>query len=110
VFKRERFGRHYGEDMYVLSHFLSSLPFVIATSVSSGTILYYMVKFHEGFSHYCYFSMNLFLCISVAEGCMLFVAALVSNQLVTIVTAAGVTVSKYIHLTCILLTYIFLSA
>ncbi|WJX83770.1 hypothetical protein P8452_66407 [Trifolium repens] len=92
VFKRERFGRHYWEDMYVLSHFLSSLPFVIATSLSSGTILYYMVKFHEGFSHYCYFSMNLFLCISVAEGCMLFVAALVSNQLVTIVTAAGVTV------------------
>ncbi|WJX78403.1 hypothetical protein P8452_61630 [Trifolium repens] len=36
--------------------------------------------------------MNLFLCISVAEGCMLFVAALVSNQLVTIVIAAGVTV------------------
>ncbi|KAJ1408943.1 P-loop containing nucleoside triphosphate hydrolase [Sesbania bispinosa] len=92
VIKRERFGRHYGEAIYVLSHFLSSLPFVFAITLSSGTTLYHMVKFHPGFSHYCYFTINLFLCISVAESCMLFVAALMSNQLLAVGTAAGVTV------------------
>ncbi|KAK7244558.1 hypothetical protein RIF29_39382 [Crotalaria pallida] len=92
VFKRERFGRHYGEAVYVLSSFLSSFPFVLAITLSSGTILYRLLKFHPGFSHYCYFCINLFCCISVTEGCMLLVAALVSNQLLAIGTAAGVIV------------------
>ncbi|XP_057722528.1 ABC transporter G family member 15-like [Arachis stenosperma] len=92
VFEGERFGRRYGEAIYVLSSFMSSLPFVVAISLTSGTILYHMVNFHPGFSHYCYFCINLFCSISVTEGSMLVVAALVSNQLLAIVTAAGVTV------------------
>lgn len=79
----------------MLSHFLSSLPFVIAISLSSGATLYNMVKFHPGFSHYCYFSINLLFSISVAEGCMLSIAALVSNQLLALGAATGVTVSKF---------------
>lgn len=92
VFKRERFGRHYSEAVYVLSSFLSSFPFVLAISLSSGTTVYYMVKFHPGFSHYCYFCINLFCCISVTEGYILVVAALVSNLLLAMGIAAGVTV------------------
>ncbi|KAF1881260.1 hypothetical protein Lal_00023296 [Lupinus albus] len=90
VFKRERFGRHYGEAVYVLSSFLSSFPFVLAISLSSGTILYHMMNFHPGFSHYFYFCINLLCCISVTEGCMLLVAALVSNLLLAIGTATGI--------------------
>ncbi|CAJ1912444.1 unnamed protein product [Sphenostylis stenocarpa] len=92
VFKSERFGKHYGEAIFVLSHFLSSLPFVLAISLSSGTILYHMVNFHPGFSHYCYFCMNIFCFISVTEGCTLFVAALAPDLLVAIGTATGVIV------------------
>ncbi|KAK7285621.1 hypothetical protein RJT34_20397 [Clitoria ternatea] len=92
VFKRERVGKHYGEDIYVVSQFLSSFPFLLAISLSSGTILYHMVNFHPGFSHYCYFCMNLFCCISVTEGCILFVAAFVPDLLAAIGAAAGVTV------------------
>ncbi|MED6182188.1 hypothetical protein PIB30_026176 [Stylosanthes scabra] len=92
VFKRERFGRHYGEAVYVLSSFISSFPFVVFISLTSGTTLYHMVNFHPGFSHYCYFCINLFCSISVTEGCMLLVAALVSNQLLAIGTAAGITI------------------
>ncbi|TKY62630.1 ABC transporter G family member 15 [Spatholobus suberectus] len=91
VFKHERFRKHYGEAIFVLSHFLSSFPFVLAISLSSGTILYHMVNFHLGFSHYCYFCMNLFCCISVTEGCTLFAAALAPDLLVAMGTAAGVT-------------------
>ncbi|XP_038693212.1 ABC transporter G family member 15-like isoform X2 [Tripterygium wilfordii] len=46
VFTRERFSGDYGEAVYVVSHFISSLPFVVAISLSSATILNYMVKFH----------------------------------------------------------------
>ncbi|KAK7244556.1 hypothetical protein RIF29_39380 [Crotalaria pallida] len=92
VFKQERFGRHYGEAVYVLSSFLSSFPFVLAITLSSGTILYRMMKFHPGFSHYCYFCINLLCCISATEGCMLLVAALVSNLVLAIGTAIGVIV------------------
>ncbi|KAF3441193.1 hypothetical protein FNV43_RR15105 [Rhamnella rubrinervis] len=91
VFNRERLGRHYGEAMFVLSNFISSIPFVIATALSSGTILYYMVNFHAGFSYYFYFCINLFLCIAVTEGCTLIVVAAVSNLLLAIGIAAGVT-------------------
>ncbi|ONH95200.1 hypothetical protein PRUPE_7G056400 [Prunus persica] len=92
VFRRERLGGHYGDAMFVLSNFLSSLPFVVAMAFSSGTILYYMVKFHSGFSHYLYFCLNLFCCIAVTEGTALIVSAVVPNLLMGIGAAAGVTV------------------
>ncbi|CAL2272268.1 unnamed protein product [Prunus armeniaca] len=94
VFRRERLGGHYGDALFVLSNFLSSLPFVVAMAFSSGTILYYMVKFHSGFSHYLYFCLNLFCCIAVTEGTALIVAAVVPNLLMGIGAAAGVMVSK----------------
>ncbi|KAK7396233.1 hypothetical protein VNO78_17093 [Psophocarpus tetragonolobus] len=94
VFKRERFGNYYGEVIFVLSHFLSSFPFVLAISLSSGTILYHMVNIHPGFSHYCYFCMNIFCTISVTEGCTLFVAALAPDLLVAMGIATGVIVQN----------------
>ncbi|KAH0972105.1 hypothetical protein GBA52_024261 [Prunus armeniaca] len=92
VFRRERLGGHYGDALFVLSNFVSSLPFVVAMAFSSGTILYYMVKFHSGFSHYLYFCLNLFCCIAVTEGTALIVAAVVPNLLMGIGAAAGVMV------------------
>ncbi|KAM1396639.1 hypothetical protein ACFX2I_014310 [Malus domestica] len=92
VFRQERLGGHYGEALFVLSNFLSSLPFVVAMAFSSGTILYNMVKFHSGFSHYLYFCINLFCCIAVTEGTALIVAAVVPNLLMGIGAAAGITV------------------
>ncbi|EOY09174.1 ABC transporter G family member 15 isoform 2 [Theobroma cacao] len=92
VFRRERFGGHYGEAVFVLSNFLSSLPFVAAISIGSGTILYYMVNLHRGLSHYCYLCINLLCCIAVAETCMLIVTVLVPNLLMAIGASAGLAV------------------
>ena len=93
MFRRERLGGHYGEALFVLSNFLSSLPFIILMALSAGTCLYYMVKFHTGFSHYSYFCINLLCCIVVTEGSALIVAALVPNLLMGIGCAAALTVS-----------------
>ncbi|GFZ18158.1 ABC-2 type transporter family protein [Actinidia rufa] len=89
VFYRERLNGHYGVSVFVISNFISSFPFLVAIAASTGSITYYMVKFRTGFSHYAYFCMDLFLCISVIESCMMVVASLVPNFLMGLITGAG---------------------
>ncbi|EXC04080.1 ABC transporter G family member 15 [Morus notabilis] len=84
VCNRERFNKHYGATVVVISNFLSSLPFLVAMALFSGTIIYEMVKLRPGFSHYFYFCINLFCCISITECCMMVVAYLVPNVLMGI--------------------------
>ncbi|KAK3405490.1 hypothetical protein EUGRSUZ_K01997, partial [Eucalyptus grandis] len=92
VFYAERLNGHYGETVFVLANFLSSLPFLVANSLLSGTTIFYMVKLHPGFSHYGYFCINLFCCITVIESCMMVVTSFVPNALMAIGTGAGVIV------------------
>ncbi|KAI9080740.1 hypothetical protein K1719_037253 [Acacia pycnantha] len=89
VFYGERSKGHYGEAVFVLSNILSSLPFLILTSVLSGTIIYYMVQFHPGLTHYAFFCINLFFCLSVVEGCIMVVASMVPNVLMGIGIGTG---------------------
>lgn len=81
--------------MFILSNYLSSFPFLVAIAVSTGTITYYMVKFRPEFSHYVYYSLNLYASISVIESLMMVVASLVPNFLMGIITGAGVIVRTY---------------
>uniref|UniRef100_A0A5B6ZBB7 ABC transporter domain-containing protein n=1 Tax=Davidia involucrata TaxID=16924 RepID=A0A5B6ZBB7_DAVIN len=90
VFYRERLNGHYGVAVFILSNYLSSLPFLVAVSLCTGTITYHMVKFRTGFSHYAYFCLNLYGCIAVVESLMMIVASLVPNYLMGIVTGAGI--------------------
>ncbi|KAI6673790.1 hypothetical protein NL676_001696 [Syzygium grande] len=92
VFYTERLNGHYGETVFVLANFLSSLPFLVAISLLSGTTIFYMVKLHPGFYHYSYFCINLFCCITVIESCMMVVTSFVPNALMAIGTGAGVIV------------------
>ncbi|XP_010269756.1 PREDICTED: ABC transporter G family member 15-like [Nelumbo nucifera] len=90
VFYRERLNGHYGNAVFILSNFLSSFPFLFAMSFASGTIIYCMVKYHPGFSHFAYFCIAVFSCISVIESCMMVVASLVPNFLLGVITGAGI--------------------
>ncbi|KAF6151061.1 hypothetical protein GIB67_042396 [Kingdonia uniflora] len=81
---------YYGIGEYILSNFLSSFPYLVAISFTSGTIAYFMVKFHPEFSHYVYYCLNVFNCIAVMESLMMIVASLVPNYLMGIVTGAGI--------------------
>ncbi|KAG9459613.1 hypothetical protein H6P81_004121 [Aristolochia fimbriata] len=90
VFTTERLGGHYGVAVFILSNFLSALPFLIAVAGSSGAITFYMVKFRPGFSHFVFFVANLFGCIAVIESLMMIVASLVPHFLMGIVTGAGI--------------------
>ncbi|KAH9608789.1 hypothetical protein KSS87_019682 [Heliosperma pusillum] len=90
VFNRERLNGYYGVVVYILSNFLSSFPFLVAIAAASGTITWYMVKFRPEFSHYIFYCLNLFGCISVVESCMMVVASVVPNFLMGLVTGAGI--------------------
>ncbi|XP_054778462.1 ABC transporter G family member 15-like isoform X2 [Prosopis cineraria] len=90
VFYGERSKGHYGEAVFVLSNILSSFPFLVLTSLLSGTIIYYMVQFHPGLTHYAFFCINLFCCLSVVEGCIMVVASMVPNVLMGIGVGTGV--------------------
>ncbi|CAI9761621.1 unnamed protein product [Fraxinus pennsylvanica] len=90
VFYRERRNGYYGVAVFILSNFLSSFPFLVAVSVATGTITYYMVKFRTEFSHYIFFCLNIFGSIAMVESVMMIVAALVPNFLMGIIAGAGV--------------------
>ncbi|KAK4419589.1 ABC transporter G family member 15 [Sesamum alatum] len=90
VFYRERLSGYYGVAVFILSNFLSSLPFLVAVSAMAGTTTFYMVKFRSGFSHYVFFCLNLFGCIAMVESVMMIVASLVPNFLMGLVSGAGI--------------------
>ncbi|XP_022986230.1 ABC transporter G family member 15-like [Cucurbita maxima] len=90
MFYRERLNGYYGVTVFILSNFLSSLPFLVSISIVSGTITFYMVKYRLEFSRYMFFCLNIFGCISVIEGLMMVVASLVPNFLMGIITGAGI--------------------
>ncbi|KAG0447565.1 hypothetical protein HPP92_028263 [Vanilla planifolia] len=90
VFYHERKSGHYGVAVYILSNFLSSLPFLVAVSLATATITYFMVKFQKDFPHYAYFTISIYTGISVVESIMMIVASLVPNFLMGIITGAGI--------------------
>lgn len=54
--------------------------------------MYNMVKFRPGISHFVFFFLNIYSCISVIESLMMVVASLVPNFLMGIITGAGIIV------------------
>ncbi|XP_054799077.1 ABC transporter G family member 15-like [Prosopis cineraria] len=90
VFHRERLNGYYGVAVYILSNFLSSLPFLAAVALTTSTITYNMVKFRPGFIHFLFFTLNIFGCITVIESLMMVVASLVPNFLMGIIAGAGI--------------------
>ncbi|KAH7438230.1 hypothetical protein KP509_04G006500 [Ceratopteris richardii] len=90
VFQRERLNGHYGVMAFVIANTLSSLPFLCAISIVTGTITYFMAGLHPGFEHYLYFVVGMFGCVTVVESLMMAVASVVPNFLMGIVIGAGI--------------------
>ncbi|CAH1452021.1 unnamed protein product [Lactuca virosa] len=89
IFHRERLNGHYGVGVFILSNFISSLPFLAFMSFSTALITYNMVKFHPGFIHQLYACLDLLLSIAAVESCMMVIAAVVPNFMMGIIIGAG---------------------
>ncbi|KAI3706744.1 hypothetical protein L6452_24683 [Arctium lappa] len=89
IFHRERLNGHYGVGVFVISNFLSSLPFLTVMSFSTAAITYNMVKFHPGLFREMYACLDLLLSIAAVESCMMVIAAVVPNFMMGIIIGAG---------------------
>nr|QMS43324.1 stigma exsertion 1 [Medicago truncatula] len=90
VFQRERLNGHYGVTAFVISNTLSATPFLILITFLSGTICYFMVNLHPGFSHYIFFVLALYASVTVVESLMMAIASIVPNFLMGIIIGAGI--------------------
>ncbi|KAK6787778.1 hypothetical protein RDI58_016303 [Solanum bulbocastanum] len=90
VFQRERMNGHYGVIVFVISNTLSAMPFLILIAILSGTVCYFMVHFHPGFSHYLFFVLALYASITAVESLMMVIASVVPNFLMGIIIGAGI--------------------
>ncbi|CAJ1912482.1 unnamed protein product [Sphenostylis stenocarpa] len=90
VFYGERSKGHYGEAAFVVSNMISSFPFLVLISLSSGTIIYFMVQFHPGLINYAFLCVDLFFSLSIVECCIMIVSSVVPNVLMGLGTGTGV--------------------
>ncbi|XP_077247206.1 white-brown complex-like protein [Tasmannia lanceolata] len=90
VFQRERLNGHYGVTAFVISNTISAMPFLIMITFISGTICYFMVKLHPGFTHYLFFVICLYASVTVVESLMMAIASVIPNFLMGIIIGAGI--------------------
>ncbi|CAM0956656.1 unnamed protein product [Alopecurus aequalis] len=90
VFQRERLNGHYGVLAFVISNTLSAMPFLILITFLSGTLCYFMVRLHPGFTHYLFFVLCLYASVTVVESLMMAIASIIPNFLMGIIIGAGI--------------------
>lgn len=92
VFQRERLNGHYGVAAFVIANTIAATPFLILITFISGTICYFMVGLHPGFTHYLFFVLCLYASVTVVESLMMAIASIVPNFLMGIIIGAGIQV------------------
>lgn len=75
---------------FVVGNALSSLPYLLLSSLVPGVIAYNMVGLNNGFEHFVYYAMVLFVCMMLVESLMMIVASFVPDFLMGIITGAGI--------------------
>lgn len=86
---------HYGVFAFVVSNTLSAMPFLILITFLSGTVCYFMVRLHPGFTHYLFFVICLYASVTVVESLMMVIASVVPNFLMGIIIGAGIQVINF---------------
>ncbi|KAL6651697.1 hypothetical protein ACP70R_010622 [Stipagrostis hirtigluma subsp. patula] len=90
VLQWERLNGHYGVAAFVISNTISATPFLILICFLSGTICYYMVRLHPGFSHYIFFVLNLYAGVTVVKSLVMAIASVIPNFLMGTKIGAGI--------------------
>ncbi|CAN6481687.1 unnamed protein product [Victoria cruziana] len=90
VFQRERLNGHYGVLPFVISNTISAVPYLLFITFASGTICYFMVRFHPGFTRYIFFVLCFYASVTVVESLMMAIASVVPNFLMGIIIGAGI--------------------
>ncbi|KAI3815349.1 hypothetical protein L1987_15014 [Smallanthus sonchifolius] len=90
VFQWERLNGHYGVGSYVISHAISSTPYLLLISLIPGVIAYSLAGLQREYEQFIYFALVLFASMLLVECLMMIVATIVPNLLMGIITSAGI--------------------
>ncbi|KAD2393054.1 hypothetical protein E3N88_40031 [Mikania micrantha] len=90
VFQWERLNGHYGVGSYVISHAISSTPYLLLISLIPGVIAYYLAGLQRHCDQFIYFALVLFASMLLVECLMMIVATIVPNLLMGIISSAGI--------------------
>lgn len=74
IYCHEETNRHSGAMVFLLGHFLSSIPFLFLVSISPSLVFYYLIGLRNEFSFLMYFVITVFMCLLANEAAMMIVA------------------------------------
>ncbi|KAI3525553.1 hypothetical protein L1887_04416 [Cichorium endivia] len=90
VFQYERLNGHYGVGSFVISHAISSIPYVLVISLIPGAIAYSIMGLQREPKLFIYFALVLFVSMLLVECLMMIIATIVPNFLMGIISGAGI--------------------
>ncbi|KAJ0700504.1 putative ABC-2 type transporter [Helianthus annuus] len=90
VFQWERLNGHYGVGSFVISHMISSTPYLLVISLIPGVIAYSLAGLQREYEQFIFFALVLFASMLLVECLMMIVATVVPNLLMGIITGAGI--------------------
>lgn len=74
IFTHEESNQHSGAMVFLLGHFLSSIPFIFLISISATLVFYFLGGLRNEFNLLVYFVLNIFMCLLANEGLVMVVA------------------------------------
>ncbi|GKA15237.1 ABC transporter G family member 11-like protein [Tanacetum coccineum] len=90
VFQWERLNGHYGVGSFVISHAISSTPYLFLISLIPGIISYSLAGLQRDWEKFMYFTLVLFSSMLIVECLMIIVATVLPNLLMGIISGAGI--------------------
>ncbi|KVH93417.1 hypothetical protein Ccrd_004533 [Cynara cardunculus var. scolymus] len=90
VFQWERLNGHYRIGSFVISHAISSAPYLLLISLIPGVIAYSLAGLQREYERFIYFSLILFASMLLVECLMMIVATIMPNLLMGIISSAGI--------------------
>ncbi|XP_023735043.1 ABC transporter G family member 1 [Lactuca sativa] len=90
VFQWERLDGHYTVGSFVISHAISSMPYLLLVSIIPGAITYFLIGLQREPRLFIYFALVLFASMTLVECLMMIVATIVPNFLMGIISGAGI--------------------
>ena len=80
IFESDRFNEHYHVLTFIIGMLLSSIPYLLITSLLSSAIGHFLIGLHRGPGHFSYLFLDLLTSLLVSESCMKNVAIIVGNS------------------------------
>lgn len=74
IYSHEEANQHSSTMVFLLGHFLSSIPFLFLVTISSSLVFYFLIGLRNEFNLFMYFVVTMFMCLLANEALMMIVA------------------------------------